>query len=251
MKLHILSDLHLDFSHIPLPPVEADVLVLAGDIAEGTRGIDFAKQYQTRYQHIFYVIGNHEFYGHHLSKMAFDIKEHAKNSNIHVLDNDVFLVDNYAFIGSTLWTDFQLYGLENAAICMKASQAGINDFSQIHYANTYFHTSHAAQMSLVNQKFLKEKLLEYKEYKKIVITHHTPSIKSIPAQYKNQAINGAFSNNLDKMVAKADLWIHGHTHTSFDYTIDKTRVICNPRGYSKYQDRQENVDFKLDLVIEI
>jgi predicted phosphodiesterase len=27
------------------------------------------------------------------------------------------------------------------------------------------------------------------------------------------------------------LWIHGHTHDPFDYEINGTRVICNPRGY--------------------
>ncbi|RII29707.1 MAG: hypothetical protein CXR30_10315 [Geobacter sp.] len=28
-----------------------------------------------------------------------------------------------------------------------------------------------------------------------------------------------------------DLWAHGHTHNSFDYTIGKTRVVVNPYGY--------------------
>ena len=28
-----------------------------------------------------------------------------------------------------------------------------------------------------------------------------------------------------------DLWIHGHTHTSFDYRVGRCRVLCNPRGY--------------------
>ena len=40
MKLHIVSDLH--FEHDPqwrLPRAEADVLVLAGDIAPGLRGL--------------------------------------------------------------------------------------------------------------------------------------------------------------------------------------------------------------------
>ena len=27
------------------------------------------------------------------------------------------------------------------------------------------------------------------------------------------------------------LWIHGHTHESFDYTVKGTRIVCNPRGY--------------------
>ena len=25
---------------------------------------------------------------------------------------------------------------------------------------------------------------------------------------------------------------HGHTHESFDYLVNGTRVVCNPRGYA-------------------
>ena len=32
-------------------------------------------------------------------------------------------------------------------------------------------------------------------------------------------------------MGRAAVWIHGHTHTSFDYRIQGTRVVCNPRGY--------------------
>jgi Icc-related predicted phosphoesterase len=30
------------------------------------------------------------------------------------------------------------------------------------------------------------------------------------------------------------LWIHGHVHESFEYTIGQTKVACNPRGYVRY-----------------
>jgi hypothetical protein len=29
------------------------------------------------------------------------------------------------------------------------------------------------------------------------------------------------------------LWVHGHVHDSFDYTVGKCRVIANPRGYAR------------------
>ena len=48
------------------------------------------------------------------------------------------------------------------------------------------------------------------------------------------------------------LWIHGHTHTAFDYTVDGTRVVCNPRGYLDRRTRQpENPQFAWDKVVEI
>ena len=260
MKLHILSDLHLEFSMIDLPEVDADVLVLAGDIAVGITGIEFAKKYSSKYKHILYIMGNHEFYGHHLSKMSKEIKDTALDfgGNIHVLDNNTLVLDKHVFVGSTLWTDFQLYGkdLKTITTCMNSAAKSINDFSNIRYANYYFHPSHCAQICLVNQKFIADELNkysqpEYESYKKIVITHHTPSAKSIPRQYENQIINAAFSNNMDNLVEKSDMWIHGHTHTSFDYQIKNSRVICNPRGYSRYQEKQENIYFNLSFVEEI
>ena len=260
MKLHILSDLHLEVSMIELPEVGADILVLAGDIATGTMGIEFAKKYSNKYKHILYVMGNHEFYGHHLSKMSKQIKDTALDfgKNIHVLDNNTLILDKHIFIGSTLWTDFQLYGkdLKTITACMNSAGQSINDFSQIRYANSYFHPSYCAQMCLINKIFISDELKkyskqEYEGYKKVVITHYTPSAKSIPQKYANQIINAYFSNNMDTLVEKSDIWIHGHTHTSFDYKIKDSRVICNPRGYSKYQDKQENMDFNLKFVIEI
>ena len=28
-----------------------------------------------------------------------------------------------------------------------------------------------------------------------------------------------------------DLWVHGHTHDSFDYVLGWTQVVVNPYGY--------------------
>ena len=49
----------------------------------------------------------------------------------------------------------------------------------------------------------------------------------------------------------ADVWIHGHVHSSFDYNIGKTRIICNPRGYESYSGACENFDYDPKFVFEI
>ena len=43
------------------------------------------------------------------------------------------------------------------------------------------------------------------------------------------------------------LWIHGPTHTSFDYQVGPTRVVCNARGYP----REEGTSMNPRLVIEV
>jgi len=44
------------------------------------------------------------------------------------------------------------------------------------------------------------------------------------------------------------LWIHGHTHESFDYKIGKTRVVCNPRGYAS---TEKNKGFRPDYTLVV
>ena len=47
---------------------------------------------------------------------------------------------------------------------------------------------------------------------------------------------------------KPALWVHGHTHTSFNYTIGPTRVVCNPLGYQTAGEL--NVNFDENLTVE-
>jgi hypothetical protein len=86
--------------------------------------------------------------------------------------------------------------------------------------------------------------------KYVVCTHHTPSFQSCAEYYKgDEVMNGAYHSNLEEFILdrpNIKLWTHGHTHDDFDYMIGETRVVCNPRGYVKYEARAAN--FKLKVV---
>jgi hypothetical protein len=45
MRLHVLGDLHLEFGSIDIPPTAADVVVLAGDIDVGTKGLPWIESH--------------------------------------------------------------------------------------------------------------------------------------------------------------------------------------------------------------
>ncbi len=45
MKLHILSDVHVEFESYDAPETDADVVVLAGDINVGRNGFDWAREH--------------------------------------------------------------------------------------------------------------------------------------------------------------------------------------------------------------
>ena len=86
MRLHILSDLHLEFEPFTPPAVEADALILAGDVSTGRNGLKWAlKSFPDR--PVIYVLGNHEFYGQKVQKLTKELQEMAQGTNVHLLEN--------------------------------------------------------------------------------------------------------------------------------------------------------------------
>lgn len=87
----------------------------------------------------------------------------------------------------------------------------------------------------------------------IVVTHHAPMRESLAPRYAEDLVSAGFVNHLPTLARPpASLWIHGHTHMSFDYVVNGTRFVCNPRRYfSKRRGRWENEQFAWNKVVEI
>ncbi len=126
MRLHILCDLHLEFGSAKIPPTEADVVVLAGDIHLGREGRKWAR---SRFpdKPIIYVLGNHEFYRHSLPELTETLKRETDGSHIHLLENSSVEINGHTFLGCTLWTDFQLSPDPEGA--MQAAEGIMSDYS--------------------------------------------------------------------------------------------------------------------------
>ena len=86
----------------------------------------------------------------------------------------------------------------------------------------------------------------------MVITHHAPSRGSIHPRFEGSLVNACFVSDAKYLLdgRRAQLWIHGHTHDSFDYVVNGTRIVCNPRGYAK-AGVNENALFDPDLTIDV
>ena len=112
MKLHILSDLHLEISGMPdyKPPEDIDLVILADDIHKASHGLDWAAETFGKTKTV-YVPGNHEHYGGMPFSRGSDIlRKHAEGCRLaghllYVLDNDAVVMYGVRVIGSTLWTD--------------------------------------------------------------------------------------------------------------------------------------------------
>lgn len=255
MRIRILSDLHLEFGNFEALPCDADVVVLAGDIAEGTSGIEWAKASFS--SPVIYVAGNHEFYtGRREPKTRAQIlrslRKAAAGSNVHFLDNESIEIGGVRFLCCTLWTDFEIYG--DLTYGMAAAQYVMADFNgAILGERGLYMPADARKLHLKSKGWLTKALSQPWSGKTVVVTHFLPSRRSIAPRWANDASNAAFASNLDDLVGKADIWIHGHTHDSMDYELDGCQVICNPRGYvqSRKGAPPENLQFNSRCVLTV
>ncbi len=255
MKIHVLSDLHNEFKVFQPPATDADVVVLAGDIGVGPKGVAWAKK-SFPDKRVVYIPGNHEFYRNHIGKMLQAMRAEAALSQVHVLDNDEVVIDGVRFLGTTLWTDFALFGTTSIATALKTVGANLQDFNyNILYGEGrvpgYFTPEQSKALHEISVCWLRDKLKEPFKGPTVVVTHHAPAKESIAARYSSDILSAAFASDLSHLLGPADLWIHGHVHDSFDYVLSSTRVICNPRGYPQYVGNQENQNFSPNLVVKL
>jgi Icc-related predicted phosphoesterase len=246
MKLHILSDLHTEFSDFHPPETDADVVVLAGDIGVGPGGIEWAADHWPD-RPVIYVPGNHEYYGHDIGSAAKRLS--AAPTNIHVLNSAVLELDGVRFLGTTLWTDFRFHGDGEAWFARQQAKALIKDFVSIRTGKRQFTPEDSVQIHESSKAWLIDELEKKYDGPTVVVTHHLPAAPSIAGRYKNDALNPAFASRLERLIDKyqPDLWIHGHTHVPCDYEILGTRVVCNPRGYPS----ESQEEFSPALIVEL
>lgn len=251
MKIHILSDLHLEMrrgsTYQPDDAVkDSDVIVLAGDIGKVANGISWARGAFPD-KRIVYVPGNHEYYGKDIHETQAFMSIMAKETGVHLLDDGVAVIDGVRFVGTTLWTDFDLYGHPDHA--MSEAMQYLTDFRAIHFGRLgHFSPVHALELHKKSLAWLLSRLDEPFDGPTVVVSHHLPSKLSVAERFAGDSISPCFASNLDYLFGKMALWIHGHTHESFDYVANGTRVVCNPFGYHRYE---ENRQFRRDLIVEI
>lgn len=248
MKIQIISDLHQEFGVSELSFGNADLVILAGDINLGTKGIEWIKE-NIPDKPVIYVLGNHEYYKGTYPNTLNKIIEASRGSNVNVLENDSIELGGIRFHGATFWTDFSLFGnpVEYGIIC----QSKMNDYRMIRRDPSYskLRTIDTYKIHQISKKWLLKNLEESKAYKNVVITHHAPSIRSVPEEYRKDPVASAYASDLEDIIIKYKpaYWIHGHIHTPIRYNVDETEIICNPHGYisEKYNGYQK------ELIIEI
>lgn len=262
MRIVLYSDLHLDMvahrkNTLPWePPVlDADVVILAGDIGSHTHGIEWAATAFRKWPaspEIIYVAGNHEYYGSHIHGLTAEMRKAALKLDIHFLENSVIEIAGVRFLGTALWSDFRLYGSDERTInSIQAARNRISDYSTIFCADQKFiEPNDTIQLHLAARTFLERELAKPFDGKTVIVTHFSPHRGCVATRFDGEALTPYFTVDMAALMSKHPiaLWTFGHTHHNVDFVAEGgCRVVSNQLGYPGEQNR----DFRPDLIIEV
>ena len=243
MRIRVLSDLHLEFhadDGREFCKSQADdgydVMVLAGDINIQRHLNDMMHYFRDAAgdRPVVYVPGNHEYYGSTPTSTADTLREVArKDPLLHVLQEEGITIKGRRFLGTTLWFPHS-GGFEQG-------DDFLNDFHVIRGFRPWIRNKGGMGAQFLHDNVSKGD---------VVVTHHMPHPMSVHPRYKGDPFNRFFLHDVSHVVEgrEAALWIHGHTHESFDYTVKGTHVVCNPMGYRGHG---ENSQFYYRLTVEL
>jgi predicted MPP superfamily phosphohydrolase len=220
-----------------------DLVVLAGDIHKGLRGIIYAEEVAAYLDApVIYIAGNHEYYFHDVATLLPSFRKvNAKTGEkIQFLENAVasfeFSGRRLHILGATLWTDYALHG--DAQAGMSAALRQMNDHRTIYFDHEPFTPAMAARMHETSRTWLRETLAHLNaddpDSSKIIVTHHAPSAAFLGP--RTGAIAPAYASDLLPHFKNPSptIWIHGHTHYRHETTHETIRVASAPRGYVTY-----------------
>lgn len=258
MKIQYLSDLHLEYGLLRLTDTGADVLILAGDFANGCAAkparfftwLDTEIGALATRPAVLLVMGNHDYYRCRLEDLETFRAAAESRPDVFVLEKQIAEIGGVRFLGTTLWTNFQLFGKDRRRWAMHDAEKGMNDFKLIRHGK--YRRIKPLDVEALNFKastFLTSALAVPFAGKTVVVTHFAPHSGSIMPGFETDDLTPYYVNDLSHLLENGpDIWVHGHCHAVFDYQVGKTRILCNPRGYGK----EENVEgFDSGRVVEL
>lgn len=238
MKIQLASDLHLEVleNYFPgetliRPARQADVLVLAGDIAHAANAVQLFSDWPVP---VLYVMGNHEAYGGCFEEVVDELRQASKGSPVQFLERDAIDFGGVRFLGCTLWTDYRLRGDRTQEQLMAHARERISDHFRIRTRGMeLFSPEHALSDHEASRSWLAQELNKQYAGRTVVVTHHGPHPLSVHPRYAGNPSNAAFVSDLSPLLHRADVWVHGHVHDTFRYSVAGCHVYANPRGYAR------------------
>lgn len=232
-RIQVLSDLHLEvgqqYSSFDFP-VSAPWLVLAGDIGrliDHGAYLDFFSRQAGRYERVFLVLGNHEFYGldHQTAidkarELVADPRLGGKVVLLHRDQWDDPEPDSHlTILGCTLWSQVPDHARE-------VVRHKVQDFKKIERWSLENHTEqHNEDLSWLHGR-VQELASTAPERDVLVVTHHAPAIKGTSApRNEDNPWSSAYATDVvlqgkgGGLWGQVRVWVFGHTHYSTDFVV--------------------------------
>lgn len=237
MKITVTSDCHCESRKdrgegllTRIQKIDTDCLIIAGDLCAYYQLGTMLERLAGSFEHVFFVHGNHEAWDSSLEQLHELCNGlESQISNLTFLNNKRVEYKGQGFVGGTMWYPKTEGDHEQFPDFYKIQ--GLN-LEKVYEQNNLF--SQALQSSQEND---------------VIISHHLPHELSISEEFQGSDLNRFFLSDMDSFLRdnQRKLWVHGHTHSSFDYVVHGTRVICNPRGYESHDLNPEYHDIIIDL----
>jgi len=256
MKFRLYSDIHTEFGKFnkyPKDECSDIVLLLAGDIGVGLDSKLMLLTMCKHYKAVVMTCGNHEYYHRIMDDIDSRYRDMSDEiDNFHYLQNSTAIIDGVRFIGGTMWTDLNK---GDWSTCFNASQK-MNDYHYIRYFNEQgrdvrLTTDESRSLHRQFKIFLESELQNSWVGDTVVVTHHSPCEMSVSEFYKGTSLNAAYYEDMTEYMFLDNapaIWVHGHIHSSSDYTVGNTRILANPRGYVGVA---LNTTFDINLTFEL
>lgn len=259
MRIVVASDLHLEFPQHQQKVLnykwpDADLLVLAGDVFNAPRlrpdrtdkdarrhwhaSDELVNRLTKQYSKIVYVMGNHDHYNGRFSHSEATLRQFF-GDRIELLQNQTTNHMGLEIVGTTLWTDFCAADPQ----AMSEAMWGMNDYRVILHDDGYpIKAADTLDEHRIARGFI-DQAVRHGTHKRLVVTHHAPSMISLHKKHKGGLLDYAYASDLEALAGHGNIvaWIHGHTHQNEDYILPgNTRVFANQQGY--YSENFNNFD---------
>ena len=239
-KVQIMSDLHLELNRQYATfdfPVKAPFLILGGDIGrmvDYEMFLPFLARQTARFEKVFLVLGNHEFYEmtyeEGITKARELEKEEALEGKLVLLDRNRWddPDSELTIVGATLWSKIPPSAAEMVTL-------RVSDYKKISGWTVAKHNEcHALDLAYLSETITALNDTE-SQRTVLVVTHHAPCIAgSSKPEHANAPFKSAFSTDViqaREFVRGVAVWMFGHTHFTTEFKKGGVRVVANQRGY--------------------